>query len=61
MAVKVVGFDEKAKKQITCKNCGSVLEYLPIDVKYRSVRHFDETDIIKSVDCPKCMKEVKIK
>lgn len=60
MAIEVVGFDEGAKKRVTCKNCGSILEYLPVDVESQSVRHFDETDIIYLIKCPTCKEDVKV-
>jgi RNase P subunit RPR2 len=61
MTVEVVGFDEKAKKQATCKNCGSILQYLPKDVRKQRLRHFDETTVHHVIDCPECGQTVRVK
>ena len=31
--IKVVGNDSSVVKQVTCKQCGSILEYMPCDVE----------------------------
>ena len=31
--IKVIGNDPKVAKQVTCRNCGAILEYMPCDVK----------------------------
>lgn len=33
MTIKVVAQDQSVGKRITCRNCGAVNEYLPIDVR----------------------------
>jgi len=33
MAIKVIGQDSALAKQVTCRHCGAINEYLPIDVR----------------------------
>ena len=56
--VKIVGKDKKIAKQITCKNCAAILEYLPKDVKTRSYSCMGETDVLSYIKCPDCKEEV---
>jgi DNA-directed RNA polymerase subunit RPC12/RpoP len=52
---KVVGFDEKQKKRVTCRGCSAIIEYVANEVKRR-----DGTDISGGPDgeewvrCPNC-------
>lgn len=33
MPIKIIGYDEKILKTITCKNCGAINQYAPVDVR----------------------------
>ncbi len=51
----VVGFDEKVKKRVTCKNCSAIIEYVPNDVKhYNGTDYSGGSDGMEWVDCPNC-------
>lgn len=61
MAVKKVGTDEKVKRRVTCRNCGSILEYLAIDVRHRTTRDYTgDSDDYYWIDCPQCHNEVAV-
>lgn len=61
MAVKIIGYDRSVVKQVTCKNCGAVLEYVKSDVKTSTGRDYSGsvcgTEWIK---CPECRDEVVV-
>lgn len=47
--------DPSVVKRTVCDNCGSTLEYLPIDVKERHGRDYSgEPDGDKHIFCPEC-------
>jgi len=49
------------EKTTVCKNCGTELGFIPVDVK--SERHYDYTgdfDIFKYVKCPNCKKKIGV-
>nr|DAI03053.1 MAG TPA: DNA-directed RNA polymerase [Caudoviricetes sp.] len=48
-------------ERTSCDNCGSRLEYLPIDVKQGSRRDcWGDTHIYKYIICPVCGEETKV-
>lgn len=60
MSVKVIGQSDDSKK-VTCRNCGAVLRYWPVDVQERVVR--DYTGVSERechIVCPKCSKRVYV-
>ena len=60
--VQVVGKDAVGVKRVTCRNCSSVLEYIPAEVKSRSGRDYSGgPDGKEWIDCPCCGKEVTLK
>lgn len=61
MAIEKVGDDEKAKRKITCKNCGSILRYLPRDIQSRQVTHQSDIDTEYHIVCPECKALVDVK
>lgn len=61
MAPKKVGVDRKAIKRVTCKNCGSILEYFPKDVKIKSYSCMGELDTYSCITCPECKASVTVK
>jgi len=57
--ITIVGMDPSIYKEITCKNCASILRYLPEAVQ--SCLHYDYTgdsERVYWIDCPSCRKEV---
>lgn len=49
-------------KEAICRNCGSVLQYTPNDVK--ESKSYDYTggyDIVKNIVCPPCGKKVNVR
>ncbi len=60
--VQVVGKDTSVVKRVTCRNCSSVLEYVPGEVKSRSGKDYSGgPDGKEWIDCPCCGKEVTLK
>ena len=58
--VKVVGQDESQFKRITCKHCGAINEYLPIDVRplWRGRDYSGGDDGGDGFNCGQCHKEI---
>ena len=55
MAIKIVGVDDKMVRQVTCRNCGTVLEYLPVDVEKITVMDYTGcADTEFFITCPQC-------
>jgi uncharacterized protein with PIN domain len=49
-------------KETICKNCGSTLQYVPRDIKERTVSDYlGDRDIIKYIECPECNDHVTVK
>lgn len=61
--VKVVGKDESAIKRITCRNCATILEYTPSDVRplWRGTDIGGGADGGDGFSCPSCSKNVVTK
>lgn len=60
--IEVVGKDESLKKQVTCRNCASVLKYMPCDVK-KEVHHdySGGIDTYHYIKCPDCSQRVTVR
>lgn len=62
MAITKVGDDDKAKRRVTCMKCGSILEYLPVDVQSRTHTDYSGvSDTNYSIKCPQCNATVYVK
>lgn len=60
--VKIVGQDQTVAKRIICRNCGSVLEYLPVEVKkYSGHDYSGGSDGREWIVCPQCSHDVTIR
>lgn len=59
--VQVVGKDSTVVKRITCRNCSSILEYVPSEVQTQvSEDYGGGTDVLKYINCPCCTQKVTI-
>jgi DNA-directed RNA polymerase subunit RPC12/RpoP len=47
-------------KEAICKGCGATLEYVPNDVKDRTVSCMGDIDVYRYISCPNCDKEVTV-
>ena len=57
--VTVVGIDQSAMKQTTCKNCASLLQYTQNEVQEYHDRDISGgADGSEWIDCPKCGQRV---
>lgn len=62
MAVKKVGDDPAAVRRATCKRCGSILEYVPLDVEAHTSTDYTGTpDTDYFIRCPECNERVYVK
>lgn len=62
MAVEIIGEDENLKRKVMCRNCGAVLEYLPVDTKSRHVSDYSgDSERECYVECPRCKRRVTVK
>lgn len=49
-------------KETICRNCGSTLQYVPRDVKERTVSDYTgDREIVRYIDCPECNDRVTVK
>jgi RNase P subunit RPR2 len=59
--INIVGKDTSLIKRVTCKNCASILEYLPIDLKEKTNSDYDGGRYtIKCITCPSCYSQIVI-
>lgn len=58
--VKVIGKDESAVKRTTCRNCATILEYTPSDVRelWSGQDISGGADGAKGFNCPQCSAQV---
>lgn len=55
MAITILGKDPSTAKRVTCRNCGSILEYHSVDIKeYYSYDYQGGRDLHKYITCPCC-------
>ena len=60
--VQVVGKDNSVVKRVTCRNCGSILEYSAHEVKRRDGKDYTGgADGCEYIGCPNCGKEAIIR
>lgn len=59
---KVVGQDPSIARRVTCKNCGSIIEYFLYEVKRHrhSYDYLGDFEISNVITCPKCNKLVVV-
>lgn len=63
MPVKIIEAkpDESVVKRVVRGHCGVKLEYVPVDIQYRSVRDYDGTaDTAYWIGCPNCKFDVTV-
>ena len=59
--IKVLGYDPKVAKQVTCEHCGSILEYTPNDIKAECVKDYrGDSEMYYYIQCPVCFVNVQI-
>ena len=59
MGINIVGKDPSVVKRVTCRNCGSILEYTPVDEKKDySSDYTGGRDTYSYISCPCCGKQV---
>ena len=60
--VQVVGKDQTLIKRITCRHCTSILEYIPSEVRSRTVRDYGGgSDELREITCPGCGTDVQVR
>lgn len=59
--VKVVGRDETYVPRITCKGCGSILEYNASEIQTFKINwdYLGDYDTVRGIKCPTCETIVK--
>ena len=54
--------DKSVIKEVICRNCGSTLEYAPVDVQRDySTDYTGGKDYYHFINCPTCTCEVRVK
>jgi RNase P subunit RPR2 len=49
-------------KETFCRNCGSVLQYVPMDRKQKTISDYlGDRDIVHYIECPECKEHVTVK
>lgn len=62
MAIEVLGKDDGSYKKATCRNCGSILRYLPVDVEsYEKRDYTGDLDTYYFISCPSCKDKVYVR
>lgn len=52
--VRIVGYDNEAFKQVTCQNCGAILEHSQKEVKVAKYTIMGDPSGHQYVECPNC-------
>ena len=57
----VVGVDDTVRKRVTCRGCGSIIEYMPIEVRelWRGKDYGGGDAGAEGFNCPKCNAEIR--
>ena len=56
------GPHQSVVKEIVCCHCGSTLEYVPRDVKQRTVSDYTgDREIVYYIECPECNEQVTVR
>ena len=56
------GPHQSVVKEVVCRNCGCTLQYVPRDVKERTVSDYTgDREIVRYIDCPECNDQVTVK
>lgn len=64
MVVRVIdpGPDRSVVKDVVCRKCGAKLEYVPNDVKEKTVHDYGGgSDSYRWIDCPQCNNQVQVR
>ena len=49
-------------KEVICRNCGATLNYVPKDIKEKTVSDYlGDKDYIRYIECPPCGHQVTVK
>jgi len=60
--INIIGKDDSLLKKVTCQNCASILEYLPVDIEEKHLICIDGSrTTTRYITCPCCKKEIIIK
>lgn len=60
--LEIIGKDDNIKKRVVCKNCSSILVYLPCDIiSYDKRDYTGDLDTYYYINCPECNNRVYLK
>ena len=60
--MKVIRQGPESGKRVECNNCGSLIEYMPVDTKEKDVRDFlGDVSIHTILECPVCKHQITLK
>lgn len=49
-------------KEIICRNCGCTLQYVPRDIKERTVSDYTgDRELVRYIECPECNDQVTVR
>ena len=55
------GPDKSVVKEVICRHCGAVLEYVPRDIKHKTYRDLTgSTDDYCWIECPECSTHIQV-
>ncbi len=58
---KVIGFEERAKRQITHSRCAAIVEYVLTEVQsYIQTDYTGGTERVEYIVCPNCGEKIEI-
>lgn len=58
--MKIVGFNKKKKKRVTCEECAAIVEYVENEVKKATYTCMGDPSGHRYIDCPGCKKQIVI-
>lgn len=59
---KVIGKDAALNKRCTCKECTSIVEYTPFEIKRKNYKDISQTSCtVEYITCPECGNKIVLK
>lgn len=57
----IIGKDPAVFRRCTCKNCASIVEFLPGEIQHRTVFDYGGgKDMVYFITCPGCAQEISV-
>ncbi len=60
--IEVIGKDASVQRQVTCRECSSILRYVNTDTNVREYRDYTgDLDRVRELKCPVCSNVISVR